>query len=151
MYKKQKKAQAEKTYDRHVDYLTHNYGTISQCIPYLNVPDSVFVFEESRYIVIGYAACRFESILSVRLDIVSPSWNLRDIALGGMLFGWMGAWIAANNSSNDDDEYVVSITVDSLSNPVIRYSTDDYNIANRLVGIIQVIIDRNRKRALTLS
>ncbi len=147
--KKYKKHRAEKKFDERVEYLTDRYGHISQCIPYLSIPDSVFVFEETQYLVVGYVACKFDLIRDVRLDVISQgnSGAIRDIVVGGMLLGTIGALAAANNARDDDAcEYVVTIFIDSLSDPVISYQTDDYNIANRLLGIIRVIIDRNKSR-----
>ena len=147
--KRQNKFRAEERFDRHVDMLKSRYGRISQCIPYIDIPDSVFVFEESRYVVIGYTACRFDQILDVRLDIVTHGGSgttIRNVIIGDMLFGKLGALMAASNSSdNDTDIYLVSIIIDDLSNPVIKYRTEDYDIAYRLVGMIRVIIDRNKR------
>ena len=147
--KKQSKTRAEERFDSHVENLKHNYGRISQCIPYIDIPDSVFVFEESRYIVIGYASCRFEQILDVRLDVIThggTGTTIRNVIIGDMLFGKLGALMAASNSSNDQrEEYMVSIIIDDLSNPVIKYRTEDYNIAHRVLGIFRGIIDRNKK------
>ncbi|MDE6448522.1 MAG: hypothetical protein K2L41_00395, partial [Muribaculaceae bacterium] len=66
--KKYNKNRSEELFDERVDYLTNRYGLISQYIPSFSIPDSVFVFEESQYLVIGYVACKFELIKDVRLD-----------------------------------------------------------------------------------
>lgn len=148
--RKHNKRRAEEIYDEHVEHLTSMYGNISQCIPYISVPDSVFVFDESQYIVLGYITCRFELIQDVRLDVISKSRSrdLRDILIGGLLFGWLGAIVAANCSNDDDDsdEYVVTLIIDNPPDPVIRYRTEDYFIANRLYGMVRTIIERNQRK-----
>jgi len=135
-----------------------------------NLDKEIIAFEESKRIWICGKDFEMKSILSctftddvkvVKGQIISTtktkSGNMvKRAVVGDVLLGGAGAVIGGSTAkkstitTQEDDkvyhDYTVVINVDSLSDPIIRvHLGSDGKTLNEIVGLMNVIIQRNRK------
>lgn len=121
-----------------INALRRRYGELTSCISLDTYPDTIFVFEQTQYLVIGYTACRFDCILNVTLSCKSQVGGWKCFGL----FEIRRVDSSTNSVNSKSRDYTVTIFVDSLSVPTIKFCTNDINDANKLVALVQLIINR---------
>lgn len=115
----------------------------------------IYIYESTKKIFIKGKEYSFEDILSVSLleegRFTTKSKNTISRGLvGGAIAGPAGAVIGGTTGRKDTKtiyDYTVCITVKDLQNPTITFNfyNNSIELANKLVGLINNIIDINKK------
>lgn len=150
-YLKQKKETNAKE-----ESLTRKYGAITKKIEDMS-PDMecqyIYVFEQAEIIVIKDKEYRFNSILDFSINgaqsykvTTSTSSMIGRGVVGGVLFGGIGALAGATTASKNvkPKDFRIAITTKDIRTPVIEYKTKYETVANELVSLLKIIIDRTK-------
>lgn len=132
--------------------------------------DTIYVFESSSIILINGNPYKFENILSFSVsdnsiviyskETATSKFDNKDILgrsiVGGVLGGVAGAVVGgstakknitiSDRSSRTSHDYIISITINDLSNPVIEIPIGvDTKIMQEISSILSIICERNKQ------
>ena len=131
------------------------YGNITKKIEDFNPStmkvQNIYIFENSRIIMINGVAYSFNDILDFSINDgqsykVSTSTGsvLGRGLIGGMALGGVGAVIGASTAKETIDkskEIKIHITTKKLSNPMIEYHSVQESKVYELISVLKIIID----------
>ena len=111
----------------------------------------LYVYEQAEFIIINNIQVLFKEILDFRINNEKSykTSTMRMIGrgvIGASLFGGIGAIVGGNTAARESStsKYVIYITLNNMSNPVIEFSTTSPQCAEQIISILKIIIDRQQ-------
>lgn len=170
--RQQRDAILKVSYDAELSRFTDKYGEVTKKIIYGGMYDleaQFLVFESADTVLIKGVPYSIKQIVSFRVHddttIIPGEVTYRNetkdvakrVVLGHMIAGGFGAWLGAVTAEDEtteyrepdeiDHDYYLSITVDSISNPIIKlYFGDNISQLEQVVAILDIIIRRNSRK-----
>ncbi len=177
----EKEAEQKRIYELEIQSLVDKFGSCSACVSLrsnLTITSDLFIFEDSRMIVLYGNEYKFSDILGFSLvddatsETITTSTGdaktstgsmIGRAVVGGVLTGGLGAVagaatakknIATNATSQTTTthKYTVYVNVNSLSNPTVTIRIgDDSQKAYKLANLFNVIIAREKQGNLNIQ
>lgn len=158
------------SYEAEMSHLIGKYGDVTNKIVFggrYDLEAQLLVFEQAEIVVIKGTPYSMNHIVSYRVyddSIVIPGEvtyqnETKDVArravLGNMVAGSFGAWLGVMTADDEttvyrepdeiEHDYSIAITIDSISNPIVKiYIGDKISKVEQVTAILNIIIRRNQ-------
>ena len=162
----ERKQKEKDDYNRKIEGYEQKYGGITTCIRFSGeIPDEkeFIAFEDTKTLVIAGSAYNFKDIIDAELTIdeggVLQTFKTKSslggavgrAVVGGVIAGPAGAVIGGTTGSKKTetvavekkpDKYIVAITVNKLSNPIVKCDCqENKDAAYNIMAILKVILN----------
>lgn len=144
----------EKRLEKCINSLKETHGDYSLKIGKNSIESIILVFPKVEIIVIHGSQINFKEIIDFNINdmssyrtTTSTSSIIGRGAVGGLMFGGVGALAGANTASTttvkENNRYKFNIVLDDFTNPnytCVIYNDED---ANKLYSVLKLIVDKN--------
>ena len=139
--------------------LVSSYGQISIVLSNDLLETYVFIFEDSKKIILNGKCYDFHEIIDFSINnmesyqtSISTGTVISRSIMGGITFGEIGALVGANTASSTTIKKTIgfkfNIILNNLSEPNVSLVLSDEHKAHKLSAILKIIIDRNIKNKI---
>ncbi len=144
----------EKRLEKCINSLKENHGDYSLKIGKNSIESIILVFPQPEVVVIHGYQIQFKEIIDFNINdmssyrtTTSTSSMISRGAVGGLMFGGVGALAGANTASTttvkENNRYKFNIVLDDFANPNFTCMIYDDEDASKLYSILKLIIDKN--------
>lgn len=153
---------SEEARSKYIERREEFFLSVMDCVK--DIDRAIIVYEKTEYIRIMGWMFRFEDIVSCKLSdntktlssasvVTDTSDMIGRAVVGNLIAGSAGAVIGGTSADKNVSitgstvhDYTIDVVVNDLSTPVIRINVgSDEDTASRIMGMIKVIVKRNKR------